>query len=98
MTFFNQTDEDRAVKKNRNIILDSSRGSASSLSSEKNNDFDFLRCSAILRDSCHSAACYCRSLLQITTTLSIWKFRKKYWTARPRVVHYKRHFETNFNG
>lgn len=43
MTFFNQTDEDRAVKKNRNIILDSSRGSASSLSSEKNNDFDFLR-------------------------------------------------------
>ena len=43
MTFFNQTDEDRAVKKNRNIILDSSRGSASSLSSEKNDDFDFLR-------------------------------------------------------
>lgn len=88
MAFFNQPDEDRAVKKNRNIILNSSRGSASSRSIEEKNDFDFLRdvrClplgiasgkSAILRDSCHSAACYRRGLLQITATLSIWKFRK----------------------
>lgn len=43
MAFFNQPDEDRAVKKNRNIILNNTRGSASSRSKEKNNDFDFLR-------------------------------------------------------
>ena len=43
MAFFNQPDEDRAVKKNRNIILNSSRGSASSRSIEEKNDFDFLR-------------------------------------------------------
>lgn len=43
MAFFYQTDEDRAVKKNRNNILNSSRGSASSRSIEKKNDFDFLR-------------------------------------------------------
>lgn len=43
MAFFYQTDEDRAVKKNRNNILNSSKGSASSRSIEKKNDFDFLR-------------------------------------------------------
>ena len=60
ITFFNQTDEDCAVKKNRNIILDSSRGSASSLSSEKNDDFDFLRdvprFSEILATQLHATA------------------------------------------